>query len=288
VTYTVMAITGKVGGALGRSLLDAGASVRAVVRDESKAREWRRRGCEIAVADVNNVDALTSAFNDSAGIFVLLPPVFDPSPGFAEALESIASIRQALARAKPPKVVCLSTVGADADRPNLLNQLRLLEESLQTLPIPITFLRAAWFIDNAAFDMGSARNGRIESFLQPLDRKFPMVAARDVGAIAAQLLLQSWNGQRVVALEGPRRLSPNDLATAFSEVLGRTVTAEIVERDRWESLFLAQGMKNPTPRMQMLDGFNQGWIDFSDGGESTRHGPTELITVIRTIAETAT
>jgi NAD(P)H dehydrogenase (quinone) len=166
-----------------------------------------------------------------------------------------------------------------------LNQLRLLEESLQTLPIPITFLRAAWFIDNAAFDMESARNGRIHSFLQPLDRKWPMVAAEDVGAVAAQLLLQNWNGQRVVELEGPRRLSPNDLAAAFNEVLGRIVTAEIVDRDRWESLFLAQGMKNPTPRMQMLDGFNQGWIDFSNDGRSARHGTTELITVIRAIAE---
>jgi hypothetical protein len=28
---------------------------------------------------------------------------------------------------------------------------------------------------------------------------------------------------------------------------------------------LSQGMKNPAPRAQMLDGFNEGWIEFENG-----------------------
>jgi hypothetical protein len=31
-----------------------------------------------------------------------------------------------------------------------------------------------------------------------------------------------------------------------------------VPRETWESLLKLQGMKNPTPRIQMLDGFNEG------------------------------
>ena len=30
--------------------------------------------------------------------------------------------------------------------------------------------------------------------------------------------------------------------------------------ETWESLFESQGMKNPTPRIRMLDGFNEGRI----------------------------
>jgi hypothetical protein len=30
---------------------------------------------------------------------------------------------------------------------------------------------------------------------------------------------------------------------------------------RWEEVFRAQGMKNPTPRIQMIEGFNEGWIE---------------------------
>jgi hypothetical protein len=32
---------------------------------------------------------------------------------------------------------------------------------------------------------------------------------------------------------------------------------EAVPRDTWERLFASQGMKNPAPRAQMLDGFNR-------------------------------
>jgi uncharacterized protein YbjT (DUF2867 family) len=63
-----------------------------------------------------------------------------------------------------------------------------------------------------------------------------------------------------VELEGPARVSPNDLAKTFANALGRPVRVEIVARDTWETLFRGRGMKNPLSRMRMLDGFNEGWI----------------------------
>ena len=66
----------------------------------------------------------------------------------------------------------------------------------------------------------------------------------------------------MVELEGPERVTPNDIAAALSKVLGRAVRTEVVPRDTWETLFRSQGMKNPLPRMVMLDGFNEGWIEF--------------------------
>ena len=56
-----------------------------------------------------------------------------------------------------------------------------------------------------------------------------------------------------------------------------------VPRDTWESLFRAQGMRNPGPRIRMLDGFNEGWIAFEDGGRDTRKGRTDAATVIAAI-----
>jgi hypothetical protein len=73
-------------------------------------------------------------------------------------------------------------------------------------------------------------------------------------------------------LEGAQRVSPNALADAFAKVLAQPVRAEAVPRDQWESIFRAQGMKNPMPRMQMLDGFNTGWIDFPNRGANARKG----------------
>ena len=286
--FAVTGATGKVGGATARALLAAGKSVRVVVRDRAKGEEWLRLGCEVVVADSGNAAELAQAFNGVEAAFVMLPPVFDPSPGFAEARGLIAALRAALAQARPAKVAVLSTIGAEAAQPNLLNQLGLLERSFADLPMPVTFLRAAWFMENAAWDVEPARNtGVIPSYLQPLDKPFPMIAAVDVGRTAAELLLEDCSGHRVVELEGSRRVSPNDIAEAFAKALGWPVKPEIVARDNWEALFRAQGMQHPAPRMQMLDGFNAGWIDFAQRGANARKGSISIGQAIAALVNNA-
>jgi NAD(P)H dehydrogenase (quinone) len=59
------------------------------------------------------------------------------------------------------------------------------------------------------------------------------------------------------------------------------VRMQAVPRDTWERLFALQGMKNPSPRAQMLDGFNEGWIEFENGEHGSLKGQTELETVLR-------
>jgi uncharacterized protein YbjT (DUF2867 family) len=81
------------------------------------------------------------------------------------------------------------------------------------------------------------------------------------------LLQEKWDGHRVVELEGPTRVTPNQIAATFTKLPGEPVHIEVVPRESWEALFKSQGMKNPLPRMRMLDGFNEGWIEF-EGGEA--------------------
>ena len=45
-------------------------------------------------------------------------------------------------------------------------------------------------------------------------------------------------------------------------------------------------MKNPTPRIRMLDGFNEGWIEFSDRGQSAIKGRTTLAEVVTQLVST--
>jgi len=280
--FAVTGITGQVGGVAARTLLDTGLSVRAVMRDAAKGAAWKERGCEIALADMNDAAALTAAFSGVDGIFLMIPPIFDPTPGFPEARAIIAAVTTAIGVAKPSKVVCLSTIGAQATQPNLLNQLGLLEQALNTLQSPVCFLRAAWFIENAVWDVAPARaTGVVPSFLQPLDKPVPMVATADIGHLAAALLQETWTGRRIIELEGPRRITPNQIAATFAEILGRPVRMEAVPRGAWEGLFASQDMKNPTSRARMLDGFNEGWIEFENSDQSSRKGHTELKTVLK-------
>ena len=278
--YAITGITGKVGGALARGLLATGQPVRAVVRDAAKAQQWAALGCDVAVGAMEDAVALAEAFNGATAVFILPPPVFDPEPGYPETQAVIDSVVAALEAARPAKVVCLSTVGADAVQDNLLSQRTMMEAALSALPLTLTFLRPAWFLDNAAWDVTSAREtGLIQSFLLPTDRALPMVAAEDVGRAAAELIQQDWTGTRIVELEGPARVSPDDLAAAFATVLGRPVRAVPVPRETWEALFRSQGMKNPQPRLRMLDGFNEGWIAFSDETKTVK-GMTDATAVV--------
>lgn len=282
--FSITGITGQVGGAVARNLLDANRPVRAVVRDLHKGEAWAERGCEVVTADITDQAALTAAFEGAEAVFVLVPPNFDPSPGFAEARVIGAAVKSALEAARPGRVVYLSTIGAHAKPSNLLTQHTIIEQALKPLSMPVTFLRPAWFMENCRWDVAGAReNGAILSFLQPLDKAFPMVASADIGRVAAELLQDMQIGPRVVELEGPHRVTPHGIADAFAGLLGQSVKAEAVPRNEWEGLFRSQGMKNPMPRIQMLDGFNEGWIEFESGEAGSRKGTVTLKALLQTL-----
>jgi uncharacterized protein YbjT (DUF2867 family) len=272
----VTGITGKVGSRVARGLLAQGQTVRAVVRSRAKGDEWAALGCEVSVACIDDAAAITEAFRGVDAVFLLTPPNYDPEPGFPDTQRNSVAIRTAIEESRPAKVVFLSTVGAQVTEMNLLNNSGMTEAMLRTVPVPVAFLRAAWFMENAAWDIESAKRGVVHSFLQPLDHRIPMVATEDIAQTAVELLGQSWKGVRVVELEGPERYSADDVAAALASVLHTPVRNEIVPRSTWEKLFRAQGMKNPLPRIRMVDGFNEGWIDFESGQQESRIGSITL------------
>lgn len=156
-----------------------------------------------------------------------------------------------------------------------------MEEALRELCLPVTFLRPGWFMENFAWDVPSARDrGVISSFLQPLDKPVPVIATADVGRVAAELIQQHWTGARVVELEAARRVTPLEVGATFARLLGRSVAVEAVPRETWDALFRSQGMKNPEPRIRMLDGFNEGWIEFECGQAHSLKGSVTLDTVL--------
>jgi uncharacterized protein YbjT (DUF2867 family) len=284
-----MGITGQVGGVVARALLAAGKPVRAVVRDAGKGQAWADRGCEVALANIEDPAFLSAAFQGAEGVFVLVPPNFDPAPGFPEAQALGAVLRAALEAARPTRVVYLSTIGAQASQSNLLTQHTIIEEAVDKCSMPVTFLRPAWFMENYSWDVAPAsRQGVIASFLQPLDKPVPMVATEDIGRVAATLLQETWASHRIVELEGSQRVTPNEIAAIFAKLMGRPIRMEAVPRESWEALFKSQGMKNPVPRIRMLDGFNEGWIDFERGETGSQKGSVAMETVLRNMIERET
>jgi uncharacterized protein YbjT (DUF2867 family) len=286
--FAVMGITGQVGAAVADALLASGEQVRAVVRNPEKAAAWKSRGVGLATADYDDASALEAAFRGVDGAFVMIPPQFAPSPDFRESKTTIATIARALNGARPPKAVYLSSIGAQQTSGlGLITALHLLEEAFTALPISGAFLRAGWFMENFAWDVAPAlKEGKLFSYLQPLDKTFPMVATVDIGKVGADVLRQSWSGDRFIEIEGPRRYSPNQIAATLESVLERRVEAIAVPRSSWVKTFVEQGTPEDRTalRVEMLDRFNSGWIDFGVAGAEHVEGSTELRQVIQQLA----
>jgi NAD(P)H dehydrogenase (quinone) len=272
--YAIMGISGRVGGAIADNLLAQGEQIRAIVRNPKKAAPWRDRGAEIAIADVDDPDALASAFAGTDGVFLMVPPNFAPAHGF----------HASLAKALPKKAVYLSSIGAEQTSGlGLITSSHLLEQTLGDLPIAHAFLRAGWFMENHAWDVTTAQSeGKIFSNLYPLDRKFSLVATADIGKVGADVLRQEWKGIRHIEVAGPEQYSPNDIARAMSSALERTIEAVALPREKWTEFFVGQGMPEgrTEPRAEMVDGFNSGWIHFGVAGTEHITGNTSLTSVI--------
>ena len=108
--FSIVGITGRVGGGAARCLLGMGKQVRAVVRDEAKGRVWASKGASVAVADMTDGDGLGRAIAGSEAVFVMLPPLFDPSPEFPEAKGQIDSLSVALGQSEAERILAVSTM----------------------------------------------------------------------------------------------------------------------------------------------------------------------------------
>jgi NAD(P)H dehydrogenase (quinone) len=257
--YTIIGITGKTGGTAAKALLANGQKVRGVVRNVAKAVEWRERGAEIVSAELSDRDQMARAFEGSEGVYIMLPTYFEAEDMFAENTRDLASLKHAVVAAGVRKVVFLSSIGAERQTgTGAIFKLHELEETFSSLPISTAAIRAGWFMENFHGLIPSAREtGLLGSFLNPLDLRVPMIATKDIGTLAADLLQQTWSGHRVIELAAEPALSPIDVASAFSKVFGREVTATIVPRDQWLSTYQSWGL---TPRSaeamaEMIEGF---------------------------------
>jgi uncharacterized protein YbjT (DUF2867 family) len=132
--FLVMGITGKVGGATAKHLLAQGKKIRALVRNRDKARNWADQGVELVEGDWSDSAAIERALKGVEGAFVMLPTVWAPSPDFKEAKDVIANYAKALTEAAPPRVVALSSMGANrTSRLGMIAALSLFEQGFRNL-----------------------------------------------------------------------------------------------------------------------------------------------------------
>jgi len=269
--YLVMGITGKVGGATARHLLKQGKQVRALVRNRAKAAKWADQGVELVEGDWNDATTIAAALKGVEGAFVMLPSVLAPSPDFKEARDVIAHYVEALTKVAPPRVVALSSMGANRTSGlGMITALSLLEQGLSSLTSPVAFVRAGGFFENFLYGLQTAQGGTLPVFYDPTNRKSTMVATNDIGTEVAKLLTgPSWAGHRVIELGS--MVSADEVAGQLGEVVKLDVKAFAIPRASWADTFEQFGIpKGQTGAAeQMFECVNAGWMDL--GVEGTQH-----------------
>ena len=274
--FLVMGITGKVGGATARHLLARGKKVRALVRDREKAASWTDQGVELVNGDWNDAVAIERALNDVEGAFLMLPAVWAPSPDFKEAKGIIANYVEALTKAPAPRVVALSSMGANRTSGlGMIMALSLLEQGFRDLTSPIAFVRAGGFFENFLYGLHVAQGGTLPVYYNPTDRQSTMVATNDIGAEVAKLLTgPAWPGHRVIELGS--MVSADEVATQLGEVLKLDVRAFAIPRAGWAEAFEQFGIPNGQtgPAEAMFEAVNAGWMDLGVAGTERVGGTT--------------
>jgi len=275
--YVVTGVTGRTGAIAAQALIDAGVPVRVVVRDRAKAARWAEQGAEVAVADLADSAALTQAFTGARGAYLVKPPNYALDNLFEHADVTARAVAAAVRAAGLPKLVLLSSVGAD--RPNgtgVIATNRTAERQLAELGIPVAFLRAAYFMENWARVVDPVRmQGILPSLLSPVERAIPMVATDDIGRVAASILQEDWAGIRKIGLEGPAAYSPADIADAFARVLNRPVRPVALEPSGWAGVLAMNPFSTAAIDgfIELNRGLNSGHIDFgSDETVELRKG----------------
>jgi uncharacterized protein YbjT (DUF2867 family) len=273
--FLVKGITGKVGGAAARHLLNKGKQVRAIVRDPAKAAAWSAKGVELVKGDWVDPVAITQALNGVEGAYLMMPPIQAPSRDFREAKAVIASYKEALAKSAPPKLVVLSSMGSERSSGlGLITATHLIEQALGSEPFPVAFVRAGSFFENYLFGIQAAQGGTLPIFYAPTDRKLPMIATDDIGAEIASLLTTEWTGKRIIELGS--MVSADDLAAGLGQALGRDVKAQAIPRQAWAGALEQMGIPagGTWAFEEMVDGVNSGWIGLGVEGTERIEGTT--------------
>ncbi len=263
--YAILGASGNTGSVVAHALLGAGQKVRVVVRDAAKAKALAAAGAEVITGSVDDAATLARAFDGARGAYVLLPPDMKSTDLPADNRRRAEVIRDALAAAKVPHVVLLSSVGAQMPSgTGPIATLHTAETLLRSIPgTKLTAIRAGYFFENSANLLHPMKaDGVLPAFATKLDVPIPMVATRDIGETAAQALLAPPAASETILLTGPKLESYADVARAFGAALGREVRAVSAPFDAVVPTFTGMGASPHVAGLyrEMVEGFDAGRI----------------------------
>lgn len=286
--HIILGATGHVGSSLTKELLKKAQPVTVVTHDESKSAEWLVAGAEVAVVDVHDSTALREVFDRGTSLFLLNPPAAPDTDTIKEEKSTLNSILKALEGSAITKVVCESTYGAQpGEGQGDFNVLFEMEERLKAMGLQVSVIRAAYYMSNWDMALETAMKDGIVQTFYPADFKIPMVSPEDLGQVAARLMTENSDSNRLINVEGPRHYSPNDVANSFSKALKRPVRVVSTPQEKWISEMKKMGFSTAAAKsMSAMTELTMKEIRAGKMPKDAERGSVTLSDYIRDLVET--
>ncbi|HSQ91879.1 MAG TPA: NAD(P)H-binding protein [Nitrospiraceae bacterium] len=278
--FVVLGATGHTGSVVAETLLARKQSVRVVVRSVDKGASWKSKGAEIAVASLDNVPALTSAFRGASGVYLLAPPNYGASAWLAEQRQRMDQAAEVVKASGISHVVFLSSVGGHLpEGTGPIRAARYGEQKLGAVVQNLTILRPAYFMENWAAGIGIARDqGMLPTFIAPA-AKIPMISTKDIGRVGAECLISGGRGKQIVELAGPEEYSPDQAAAALGQFLEKAVSTQLAPLSAVVPTFKSFGFSDEAAKL-----FEEMYTSFSRGSIGYEH-PASLVRGKVTLSE---
>ncbi|HEV2372154.1 MAG TPA: NAD(P)H-binding protein [Streptosporangiaceae bacterium] len=223
----ITAPTSTIGRQLVDDLLGRGALLRLIARDPSKLPPRVRERVEVVEGSHGDATVIDRACDGAEAVFWLAPG--DPAEPSAEAayVDFTRPACEAFARHGVKRVVGISALGRGtpmARRAGLVAASLAMDDLIAASGVAYQAVTCPSFMHNLLHQVGAIKDQGLFFMMIDPDLKSPTVAARDVAATCARLLLDgSWAAPGQVACLGPEDLSPNEMAQIMSEVLGAEI-----------------------------------------------------------------
>ena len=239
----VTGATGAIGSLVVQGLAAAGAPVHALVRKPGKQRF--PAGVTEVVGDLTDVASLRVALSSVRTLFLLNAVVADE---VTQALVTLNLAREAGIE----RIVYLSVIHADryTNVPHFTGK-HTVERMIESLAIPATILRPAYFMQNDLTIQQVIRDHGV--YPMPIgDAGVAMVDTRDIADVAAAELLRRDQAPAALPrltldLVGPDSLTGATAARTWSNALGRDVIPGGTDLQAFE---------------QQLSSFSPGWLAY--------------------------
>ncbi len=281
--FVVVGATGNTGSVVVETLLSKQQAVRVLVRSAEKGAGWKAKGAEVAVASLDDVPALIKAFEGARGVYLLVPPNYGAEAWLADQRARMDRAAEAVRNSEIQHVVFLSSVGGHiAGGTGPIRAASYGEHALGCVAKRLTILRPCYFMDNWAPVIGAAKaEGVLPTFIPP-QAKIPMISTKDIGRIGAEQLMTGGHGKQIVEMAGPAEYSPDEVASALGQILGKTVTAQHAPLSAVVPTFKSFGFSGEAAKLfeEMYTAFSKGMIGYEHPDKLVR-GRVTLQEVLR-------